>query len=80
MENVKVIEYEFYPYCLECGGKIVLTPPNGRSREIVKGYSLPIPEKFRIPTCQDCGDELWAPELSEAIDSELKKIMQGGSI
>ena len=50
-----------------------LTRATGRTRELVKAVHLPIPEDFAIPACQSCGDEVWSPEISEALDTILSK-------
>ena len=63
--------YPFYPTCFECGGHIELTCKHGRTRELVYGHPLPIPEEIPIPTCDGCGDEVWTPELSEYLDGIL---------
>ena len=67
------VDFPFYPRCLECGGNIEMTQRSGRSRELAKGVRVSIPDYFPIPTCESCGEELWAPELSEVLDELLKK-------
>jgi hypothetical protein len=69
--------FPFFPRCLECGGQMELTQRRGRTRELVKGVHLPIPDDFRIPTCQSCGDEVWSPEMSDALDAQLGKQVGG---
>jgi uncharacterized protein with PIN domain len=64
--------YLFCEICFECGGRVELTPANGRKREVKKGLYLDIPSEFEIPTCKGCGEEIWSPELSKAIDEALK--------
>lgn len=72
---VSKIEYPFCPVCMECGGKIELKPANGRTRKITKDKVLVIPDRFEIPTCSGCGDEIWSPELSAAVDRELMSVL-----
>lgn len=67
----------FFPRCLECGGQMEMTQRGGRTRELVKGIHLPVPEDFQIPTCQSCGEEVWSPEMSEALDAQLCRQVGG---
>jgi len=73
----EVAKYSFYPSCLECGGQMELTARQGRTRELVKGIHLAIPGDFPIPTCRSCGEEVWAPEMSDALDALLSKQLGG---
>jgi hypothetical protein len=70
---IEVPDFPYFPSCLECGGKMELARRSGRTREIVKGVHLPIPSDFPVPTCQSCGEEVWAPEMSDVLDPYLTK-------
>jgi transcriptional regulator with XRE-family HTH domain len=73
----EIAQYPFFPRCLECGGEMKLTTSKGRTRELVKGVHLPIPDDFPIPTCSSCGEEVWAPEMTEVLDALLSKQLGG---
>lgn len=59
------------PRCPECGGRVELVARAGRTRELVKGTSLEVPEDVEIPTCTACGEESMTLEISDPLDARL---------
>lgn len=39
----------------------------GRTREYSRGYNVPIPDEFAIPTCMRCGEIYIVPELEDTL-------------
>ncbi len=59
--------------CAECGGTVDLAPPKGRTIEYMRGYDVPIPEEFLIPTCSRCDEIYIVGELEETLYPILEK-------
>ena len=62
-----------FPRCPDCGGMVVLTSKTGRTREVVKGVWVNVPDDFLIPTCTICGEESMVAEVSAELDPILRK-------
>ncbi len=57
--------------CCECGDDVVLMNAEGRTRELLKGVHLPIPDGFMIHTCRGCEEQFSEPEAMEWLDRYL---------
>lgn len=62
------------PRCGECGGSVELRAGEGRTREVVRGVVVPIPDDFALPTCVRCGETFSVPEVSDALDKMLAAV------
>jgi hypothetical protein len=58
--------------CAECGGTADMLESRGRTMEYARGYSVPIPDGFMIPTCLRCGELYIIPEIEVKLFSTLK--------
>jgi transcriptional regulator with XRE-family HTH domain len=64
----------FQPFhCGECGTTVQLATGSGRTREYVRGYNVPIPDDFEIPTCPNCGEIYVVPEVAEELSAVLRR-------
>lgn len=53
----------FQPFtCHECGGEVDYRSGPGRTYEYAKGQSIPIPDDFRLPACDSCGEQYFASD------------------
>jgi hypothetical protein len=59
--------------CAECGGTVDMAPGVGRTREFSRGFSVPIPDDFLIPTCGRCGELYVLPEIEQKLNAVLRK-------
>jgi hypothetical protein len=57
--------------CCECGSELEDVGMPGRMYTYRRGFELEIPSDIIIPTCSECGDELWTFELSDEIERVL---------
>lgn len=60
--------------CSECGSPVALSRGAGRTREYARGYHLPIPDDFEIPTCTGCGETYIIPEIAKRLDGILRRV------
>lgn len=59
--------------CSECGGIVEMSCGVGRTRQYSRGYRVPIPDDFLIPTCGRCGDIYVLPEFEGELNAVLEK-------
>lgn len=59
--------------CSECGGTVDMSRGTGRTRNYSRGYDVPIPDDFLIPTCNRCGDIYVLPEIEGELNAILEK-------
>lgn len=62
--------------CVECGGDVEMVAKSGRTREMLRGVHVPIPDDFKIPTCTRCGEEFMSLDVSEPLDALLMPIAE----
>lgn len=62
--------------CGACGGDVLTKLGPGRTYELRRGLSLPVPEDFGIPTCTECGEEYLTVELADSLAERLR--LEGG--
>lgn len=62
--------------CVLCGGAVEMTAKPGRTREMLRGVIVPVPDDFKIPTCSSCGEEFMSLEISEPLDALLMPIAE----
>lgn len=59
----------FKPFtCGECGNRVTLRTGKGRTREFARGFPVPIPDDFALPTCVSCGETYHLPEIDRKLD------------
>ena len=59
----------FQPFtCHECGGEVDYRSGPGRTYEYVEGRSIPIPDDFRLPTCDSCGEQYFTQDITDRLD------------
>jgi hypothetical protein len=59
--------------CSECGGTVDMSRGVGRIRNYSRGYKVPIPDDFLLPTCNRCGDIYVLPEIQGELNAILEK-------
>ncbi|MES1186827.1 MAG: helix-turn-helix domain-containing protein [Myxococcales bacterium] len=60
-----------FPRCPECGGNVELCAKSGRTRQYRRGVYIEIPADFKIPTCEQCGEEMMSALISSRLDAIL---------
>jgi len=59
--------------CSDCGGTVDLNSGTGRTREYSRGFKVPIPDDFVLPTCSRCGEIYVLPEMEAKLTAVLRK-------